>query len=71
MTRIIGPTTLKKLSEIISEISEEVTYFGDLSDLGNEIGVAIGEMFPDMTEQEVSEVILGLKHGISLTNGTH
>lgn len=71
MSRIIGPTTLKKLSEIISEISEEVTYFGDLSDLGNEIGVAIGEMFPDMTEQEVSEVILGLKHGISLTNGTH
>lgn len=71
MSRIIGPTTLKKLSEIISEISEEVTYFGDLSDFGNEIGVAIGEMFPDMTEQEVSEVISGLKHGISLTNGTH
>lgn len=71
MSRIIGPTTLKKLSEIISEISEEVTYFGDLSDFGNEIGVAIGEMFPDMTEQEVSEVILGIKHGISLTNGTH
>ena len=71
MSRIIGPTTLKKLSEVISEISEEVTYFGDLSDFGNEIGVAIGEMFPNMTEQEISEVISGLRHGISLTNETH
>ena len=71
MSRIIGPTTLKKLSEVISEISEEVTYFGDLSDFGNEIGVAIGEMFPNMTEQEISEVISGLRHGISLTNETN
>lgn len=71
MSRIIGPSTLKKLSEVISEISEEVTYFGDLSDFGNEIGVAIAEMFPNMTEQEISEIISGIKHGISLTGKTN
>ena len=68
MSRIIGPSTLKKLSEVISEISEEVTYFGDLSDFGNEIGVAIGEMFPEITDEEISEIITGLRHGISLNN---
>ena len=71
MSKIIGPSTLKKLSEVISEISEEVTYFGDLSDFGNEIGAAIGEMFPEMTEEEISEIISGIKHGISLTGKTN
>ena len=38
---------------------------GDLSDLGNEIGIVIGN------EKNINEFISGLKHGISLSNGTH
>ena len=42
---------------------------GDISDIGNEIGVAICEHLS--TEEELNDFISGLKHGISLKNGTH
>jgi len=44
---------------------------GDISDIGNEVGVAIGTLIPDMTDNEISMFISGFKHGVSLTNGTH
>ena len=44
---------------------------GDISDIGNEVGVAIGTLIPDMTDDEISMFISGFKHGVSLTNGTH
>lgn len=44
---------------------------GDLSDLGNEVGLAIGRMLADMTEDEITDFIAGFRHGVSLTNGTH
>jgi hypothetical protein len=44
---------------------------GDLGDLGNEIGIAVGEVVKDMTESETNTFISGIRHGISLTNGTH
>ena len=49
---------------------DEVNYDnGDISDIGNEIGIAIGEYLS--TEEELKDFIHGLKHGISLKNGTH
>ena len=49
---------------------EKVNYDnGDISDVGNEIGIAIGQYLS--TEEELNDFITGLKHGISLTNGTH
>ncbi len=42
---------------------------GDISDIGNEIGIALGQYLS--TEEELNDFITGLKHGISLTNGTH
>ena len=42
---------------------------GDISDVGNEIGIALGQYLS--TEEELKDFIAGLKHGISLTNGTH
>lgn len=44
---------------------------GDISDIGNEIGIATGSLIPNMTEDEISMFISGFKHGVSLTNGTH
>ncbi len=49
---------------------EKVNYDnGDISDVGNEIGIVLGEFIT--TEEELNDFITGLKHGISLTNGTH
>mgnify|MGYP000058558454 CR=1 FL=1 len=49
---------------------EKVNYDnGDVSDIGNAIGIVLGEFIT--TEEELNDFITGLKHGISLTNGTH
>jgi len=42
---------------------------GDLSDVGNEIGIVLGKYIKN--EDQLQDFITGLKHGISLTNGTH
>ena len=48
---------------------EEIPYrVGDISDLGNEIGYAISQF---LDEDKLDDFIMGLKHGISLKNGTH
>ena len=49
---------------------EDVNYDnGDMSDIGNEIGIVLGEFIT--TESELKDFIHGVRHGISLTNGTH
>lgn len=49
---------------------ENINYpYGDISDIGNEIGIALGQYLS--TEEELNDFITGLKHGISLKNGTH
>ena len=44
---------------------------GDISDIGNEIGIAVGIIIENMTEEEINDFISGFRHGVSLTNGTH
>jgi len=54
----------------IREHLEKVSYDnGDLSDVGNEVGIAIGNYVT--TEKEFKDFVHGLRHGISLTNGEH
>ncbi len=49
---------------------EKVSYEnGDLSDVGNEIGIVLGNYIEN--EQEFKYLVQGIRHGISLTNGTH
>jgi len=49
---------------------EKVNYDnGDISDVGNEIGIVLGEFITN--ESELKDFIHGVRHGISLTNGTH
>lgn len=44
----------------------------DLSDVGNEIGIALGKIVnQDKLGYEIESLIAGIKHGISLRNGTH
>lgn len=42
----------------------------DLSDIGNAIGLTIGEYFSKELGFEKDDFLNGIKHGISLTDGT-
>lgn len=44
---------------------------GDISDIGNEIGITVGLVIGNMTQEEINDFISGFRHGVSLTNGTH
>jgi hypothetical protein len=58
-----------KIKEDIKAQLDKANYAGDLSDIGNEIGIVIAKHFDE--ENTVNDFISGLKHGISLTDGTH
>jgi hypothetical protein len=60
--------TTNKISEHLNNLKN---YNGDISDIGNEVGYAIGNILENMTEDEINSFITGFKHGVSLTNGTH
>jgi hypothetical protein len=64
-----------KFREVFEEMCRtfnEIEYMnGDISDVGNEIGYALGKVLENMREDEIKTFIVGLRHGISLTNGTH
>jgi hypothetical protein len=64
-----------KFREVFEEMCKtfnEIEYMnGDISDVGNEIGYALGKVLTDLQEDEIKTFIVGLRHGISLTNGTH
>lgn len=57
--------------EIIAQL-DAVNYYGDLSDIGNEIGIVVGKYISEIkTGYEKAIFIHGINHGISLSNGTH
>lgn len=60
----------KKLTTELADRFNEISYSGDMSDIGNELGVIIAKYF-DLGIGDVSDFNSGLKHGISLTDGTH
>jgi hypothetical protein len=58
-------------TDIINQLNK-TTYKGDLSDIGNEIGIILGKYISENKDgYNLGDFIFGLKHGISLTNGTH
>ena len=66
---------MTKFEEVKKKIIDQlnnVEYEGDLSDIDNEIGIAIGE-FVSKGEMgyETDDLIHGIKHGVSLIDGTH
>ncbi len=44
---------------------------GDLSDLGNEIGIVIGQYTNDKMGYDKDDFVSGIRHGISISDGTH
>lgn len=66
------------MQEVLQKVATELNnrkipsnYVGDISDLGNEIAYAVGNVVTNMTERETEDFIHGIRHGISLTNETH
>jgi len=55
--------------DIIKQLNNMV-FEGDLSDIGNEIGVAVGK-YHNVPFLDFEDLISGIKHGISLSDGTH
>lgn len=71
----VNPLDMMKFESIKDEIIsnlKEMKYSGDLSDIGNEIGIVIGKYInnKDMG-YNLDNFNHGVKHGISLANGTH
>lgn len=63
-------TKFLRLTQQVADQLEAIKYrHGDVSDIGNEIGIAIGEHLK--TDAAVSDFISGLTHGISIKNNTH
>lgn len=74
---ILIPEGEKHPSDIVNEIIELLNHSTikngcDLSDIGNEIGIAIGKYInEDKLGYELESFIAGIRHGISLVDGTH
>jgi len=71
MERRFNSDDLSWIAFSLIEYSRSMDYEGDLSDCGNEIGNMVGSKYKNMTEDEIEDFITGIRHGISLTNGTH
>jgi hypothetical protein len=71
MERTFNSDDLSWIAFSLLEYSRSMDYEGDLSDCGNEIGNMVGSKYKNMTEDEIEDFITGIRHGISLTNGTH
>lgn len=60
--------------DIIKELKNSIVDDGDLSDIGNEVGIAIGKytMLKDASNKglDIDSFICGLRHGVSLIDGT-
>lgn len=64
--------TFDNIKNNIKSQLDKINYQGDLSDIGNEIGIAIGKyVHEDAYGWELDSFIHGVKHGISLAKGTH
>ena len=56
-----------KILQVVAEHLSKVTYDkGDMSDIGNEIGIAISKAVPNITDEEIVDFIVGLNHGLDL-----
>jgi hypothetical protein len=71
MSREFNKTKLNAIANSLKDAVNRMNYAGDISDLGNEIGLAVGSTFNNMTEEEIRDFISGFRHGMSLANGTH
>ena len=71
MVRVVDNTKINDIANSLKVSTGGMNFIGDISDLGNEIGVVVGLAFKDMTDEDITDFIQCFRHGVSLTNGTH
>lgn len=59
------------IEKLISYFEENKAKIADMSDVGNEIGIAIGKFISEKQGYELQDFLSGIKHGVSLAKGTH
>ena len=60
---------IEETGTLLVSRSEEINYYGDMIDFGNEIGIVVGQFFK--SKEDIEDFIIGLRHGVSLVDGTH
>jgi len=60
---------VKVVEEVILQLANIEYEDGDIGDIGNEIGIAIGKCLDE--NNTLNDFIMGVKHGVSLVDGTH
>jgi hypothetical protein len=65
---------MENFGKIINEIELQLSvaannYEGDISDIGNEIGIIIANHLDK--DNTIEDFIHGVRHGVSLADGTH
>ena len=68
MEKKVSPELFKEFRE---EINEEKIGRYEMSDIGNEIGLIVAKYLTDSPGWDKESFISGIKHGISLVDGTH
>jgi hypothetical protein len=59
-------------SDVITQVSNIAYLNGDISDIGNEIGLALGKYIDANKDgYSIEDLITGIRHGVSLIDGTH
>ena len=62
----------KLIEELSEQIGNDFNKGNDLSDIGNSIGIVIGKYINNEEMGfDLDSFICGVKHGVSLTDGTH
>ena len=62
----------KVIKKVIKDIKSHEYFEGDLSDIGNDIGVIVGKYLKNSDEiGDLDDLIGGIEHGISISTNTH
>lgn len=74
---VLFPEDEKHPNDVVQELMQHLNHVdlkvgSDLSDIGNEIGIALGKIVnKEKVGYELDSLISGIRHGISLIDGTH
>ncbi len=71
MKRPFNSADLNEIGSSLKNRADILMYQGELDDLGNEIGIIVGTRYTNFSEEDLEDFLSGIRHGISLTNGTH
>ncbi len=66
MDRTFDKNILHIFAKALIEASNNIQYTGDISDLGNEIGYHLTNLYANWGEQDTQAVLSGIRHGIDL-----